>query len=68
MKMETQLSQTYRMQQKYSKREVHSDTGFPEEARKISNNLTLNKRNQKKKSKAQNQYKEGNNKDDSRNN
>ena len=37
MKMETQHSKIYGMQQKHSKREFYSDTGFPQETRKMSN-------------------------------
>ena len=39
MKMETQHSKICGMQQSSSKREVYSDTGLPQETRKISNNL-----------------------------
>ena len=32
------------MQQKHSKREAYSDTGIPQETRKISNNLTYHQK------------------------
>ena len=37
MKMEIQLSKIYGMQQSSSKREVFSNTGFPQKIRKIFN-------------------------------
>ena len=41
MKMKTQWFKTFRIQQSGSKREVYSNKSLPQEARKISNNLTL---------------------------
>ena len=51
MKMETQRSKIYGMQQISFKREVHSNTGQPQETRKISNKQPkfTPKKNQKKK-------------------
>ena len=50
--MKTQISKISGIQQKlylYTKREVHSDTGLPQEARTISNNLELEKQQKKPK-------------------
>ena len=41
MKIKTQLSKIYGMQQSSSKRKVYSNTDLPQETRKISNNLTF---------------------------
>ena len=37
MKMKTQWSKIFGMQQNYFKREVYTNTGLPQEERKISN-------------------------------
>ena len=41
MKIKTQLSKIYGMQQSSSKRKVYSNTDLPQETRKISNTLTF---------------------------
>ena len=67
MKIKTQQSKIFGMQQKGSKRKVDSNTGLLQEARKISKqpNLTpkgyRKKKNKTQTNKTQNQPNEGNN-------
>ena len=64
--MKTQWSKIFGMHQKFSKRpkrEVYSNTGLPQEARKISNkqpNLTPKEARKRRTNKTQTQNKEGN--------
>ena len=64
-KMKTQLYKIYGMQQKRSKRELHSDASLPQETRKTSNKqrkLPCKRIRRRRTNKAQSQKKEGNNK------
>ena len=63
-KMKTQLYKIYGMQQKRSKRELHSDASLPQETRKTSNKqrkLPCKRIRRRRTNKAQSQQKEGNN-------
>ena len=70
MKMETQQFKTFGMQQSGPKREIHSNTGLPQEIRKVSNtqpDLIPKPTGERIANKAQIQQEKRNNKDQSRN-